>query len=369
MPIGLAIMKWNPRVGTEILAKYPEEISLSAQTLMQIYSTHEYAMEPGMISLMVGHLNIASYYSGPEKAIYIILLLNLDDDPDTYEGGLTDAARIVLQNLEDDAYKPMIPSLFQRISAFPTLTNEQKLAVLYEDEIYRLIIDRLRDEGVVSKSELKIWLKDKYRESFIDIDAILMDLIKKEIVKEVSVKGMPSELIFFINDILMIRRPPIKIFDNPVEKGLPEQLVTDYSTAIKKYFENYRPSEEDNLKALSIMTDPEIYEIIKLLRTAIVTRNTLEKLRKKGVSDIDGGLKQLWENEMIQVFQDKKGNEYYALLSDFHISLVYPKYILSTIIHQYDVKSKSDKVLIEYINVLEDAYFEMKHKAKSTIEE
>ncbi|GAG70004.1 unnamed protein product [marine sediment metagenome] len=49
-------------------------------------------------------------------------------------------------------------------------------------------------------------------------------------------------------------------------------------------------------------------------------------------------------------------NEYYALLTDFHSSLMYPKYIINIIIHQYAVKSKANAVLIEYLNVLDDAY-------------
>ena len=82
----------------------------------------------------------------------------------------------------------------------------------------------------------------------------------------------------------------------------------------------------------------------------------LEKLRKKGVDDIDGGLKKLWDSQMIHVFQDTKGNEYYALLTDFYNSLLYPKYMLNTIIQQYGVKSKSEGVLVEYLNVLDDNY-------------
>ncbi|MDX1797143.1 MAG: hypothetical protein R3255_00700, partial [Candidatus Lokiarchaeia archaeon] len=64
MPIGLVVMRWDDRVGTEILAKYPEEINVTDKTLMQVYSTHEYSGESGMISLMIGSLNIASYYTG-----------------------------------------------------------------------------------------------------------------------------------------------------------------------------------------------------------------------------------------------------------------------------------------------------------------
>ena len=357
MPIGLVIMRWDIKVSTEILAKYPDELVISEDTLMQIYAAHEYTGEPGMVSLMVGPLNIASYYTGREKPLYIMLLLNLDEDADAYEGGLSDISRVIFQNFEDDAYLEMIPFLFQRLSTYPHLNEEQSLAISYLDNVNRLILNRLREEGVISKSELKIWLKDQYREGFFDVDAILMELIKKEIIKEASVKGMPSELIFLINDLFMIRRPPIKLLKNPSERGLPEKFVEEYSITVKKFFQKYRPSDEDNLKLLEhIIADPQVYEILKLLRISIVTKNVLEKLRKKGVDDIDGGLKKLWDNQMIHVFQDARGNEYYALLTDFHNSLMYPKYMINIIIQQYRVKSKSDAVLIEYLNVLDDSY-------------
>ncbi len=368
MPIGLVMMRWDIKVSTEILAKYPEELIISEETLMQIYAAHEYTGEPGMISLLVGPLNIASYYTGREKPLYIILLLNLDEDADAYEGGLADISRVIFQNFEDNAYLEMIPFLFQRLSTYPHLNAEQSLAITYMDNVNRLIIERLREEGVITKSELKIWLKDKYREGFFDVDAILMELIKKEIIKETSVKGMPSELIFLINDLLMIRRPPITLLKNPDERGLPEKFAEEYRAAVKNFFQKYRPSEEDNLKILDeIITDPQVYEILRLLRISIVTKNVLEKLRKKGVDDVDGGLKKLWDNQMIHVFQDTKGTEYYALLSDFHNSLFYPKYMLNTIIYQYSVKSKSNGVLVEYLNVLDDNY--RSSKLKGEIEE
>jgi len=357
MPIGLVIMRWDIKVSTEILAKYPEELIIGDETLMQIYAAHEYTGEPGMISLLVGPLNIASYYTGREKPLYIILLLNLDEDADAYEGGLSDISRVIFQNFEDNAYLEMIPFLFQRLSTYPNLNEEQSLAITYVDSVNQLIINRLREEGVITKSELKIWLKDRYREGFFDVDAILMDLIKKEIIKETSVKGMPSELIFLINDPFMIRRPPITLLKNPLERGLPENFIDEYRIVVKKFFQKYRPTDEDNLKILDeVIVDPQVYEILKLLRISIVTKNVLEKLRKKGVDDVDGGLKKLWDNEMIHVFQDQKGNEYYALLSDFSTALVYPKYMLNTIIYQYGVKSKSNAVLIEYLNVLDDNY-------------
>jgi hypothetical protein len=364
MPVGLVVMKWDERVGTEILAKYPEEIIVTDKTLMQVYSTHEYSGESGMISLMVGSLNIASYYTGPEKGYYILLLLNLDDDPDSYEGGLIDVSRIILQNLEDEAYVKLIPSLFQRLSVYPTLNNEQRLAMTYQDEIKRMILNRLRDEGVVSKSELMVWLKDKYRQGFVDLEGVLIELIKRELIKEASVKGMPSELIFLIHDMLMLRVPPVQLLKDPADRGLPSKLAGDYRTEVKKFFQNYRPSEQDNLRIIDIIINPQVYETLRLLRTAIVTKNDIEKLKKKGVEDVDEVLKMLWEGQMIQVFQDEMNNEYYALLSDFHLDLIFPKYLLNVIKAEYERKSKAEQVLVEYLAVLEDTYMAIKSAPK-----
>ncbi len=364
MPVGLLVMNWDERVGTEITAKYPEEILISDQTLMQIYSTHEYSGEAGMISLMVGSLNIASYYTGPEKQMYIILLLSLEDDPDAFESGLADISRIIVQNTTDDSYIPLIPSLYRRLSMYPSLNEEQLLALTYEDEIKRMIINRLREEGVVTKSELNVWLKDKYKHGFIDIDAILFELVKKDIIKEASVKGMPSELIFLISDLQISRTPPVELLKNPAEKGLPENLTDDYVKSVKNYFKTYKPTENDNLKLVEILIDPEVYEVIRLLRTTIANKDLLQKLRKKGVDDVDAVLKILWENQVIQVFQGRKGIEYYSLLSDVTISLVFPKYILNTIIEEYNVKSKAKRVLVEFLKVLEDAYYAYKAEKK-----
>jgi hypothetical protein len=367
MPVGLVLMKWDERIGTEILAKFPEEITVTDKTLMQVYSTHEYSGESGMISLMVGSLNIASYYTGPEKGYYILLLLNLDDDPDAYEGGLADTSRIILQNLEDDDYLQLIPTLFRRLSVYPTLSAEQRLAMAYQDEIKRMIINRLREEGVISKSELMVWLKDSYKQGFVDLEGILNELIKREIIKEVSVKGMPSELIFLTNDIILMRIPPVQLLQDPVDRGLPSKLVQDYRTETKKFFQNYRPSENDNLTVIDVLINPQVYETLRLLRTAIVTRNDLEKLKKKGVDDIDEVLKMLWEGQMIQVFQDDQNNEYYALLSDFYVDLIFPKYLINIIKEAYEKKSKANQVLIEYLNILETTYINLKTTVKSKI--
>ncbi|MFW9877445.1 MAG: hypothetical protein ACFFG0_30535, partial [Candidatus Thorarchaeota archaeon] len=354
-PVGLVLMKWNVRVGTEILAKYPDETEISERTLMQLYSAHEYSGEKGVITLTAGLLNILSYYTGPDTGYYLILILNSEDDPDIYEGGMPDVSRILMQNIEDDSYLYIFPTLFQRLSLYPSLSDEEILALNYLDEIKRMIINSLREIGLITKSELTIWLKDKYHEGFIDLEATIIELMKKDIIKQVSVKGLESELIMLTNDFFMLRVPPNKLLKDSVNRGLPLQFAKEYLAEVKKFFQTYRPTGEDNLNIIKILTNPEAYEVLRLLRTAIVTMQDLEKLKIKGVEDVYGVLKLLWDNQMIKIFRDEKNNEYHALLSDVYIDLLFPKYILKVIKSAYEQKSISNKALIEYLRVLEEA--------------
>ncbi|MFW9782942.1 MAG: DUF2341 domain-containing protein, partial [Candidatus Heimdallarchaeota archaeon] len=355
-PLGLILMKWDERIGMELLAKYPQDISVSDKMFMQIYGTHEYSGEKGIITLISGAQNVLSYYTGPETGYYIILILSLEDDPDIYEGAMPNIARTIIQNLEEQVYLDMIPSLFQRLSIYPSLTDEQNLIFYYQDEIKRMIINILRDYGVITKSELTIWVKDREIEGVIDLEAVLAELIKSELIRVASVKGISSELIFLTKDIFMLRVPPDKLFENPVNYGLPTQFSKLYREEVKKFFNDYYPTEEDELKLLNILIDPEVYETIRLLRTAIVTIKDFEKLKNKGVSDIYGVLKKLYDTNMIKLFKDNKGIEYYTLISDFYIGLVFPKYLLNVIKASHDQKSKTDKVLHEFLRLLEDTY-------------
>ncbi|MFX1287132.1 MAG: hypothetical protein ACFFFY_01055, partial [Promethearchaeota archaeon] len=364
-PIGLIFMKWDERIGTEILLQYPEDIKISMKTLMQVYSTHEYSGEKGVITLTEGSLNIVSYYSGPEKGYYLILILNIDDDPDVYENGIVDALQIILLNLEDDFYKEMIPKLFQRLSLYPTFNYEQILINTYQNEIKNMILNFLRDDGVVIKSELLIWLKDKYLEAFIDVETILKDLMKAEIIKQVSIKGIPSEIIILTNDIVMLRTPPINLIKDISKKGLLPSLTEAYLNDVREFFKKYQPTKADNLKIAKVIVNPPVYETLRLLRLSIVTQDELEKLKKKGVNDIYGVLKDLWDNQMIRVYHDENNIEYYALLTDFYVDMIFPKYILNTIKTSYEQKSKANKVLIESLKTLEDTYFSLKKEAKN----
>ena len=68
--------------------------------------------------------------------------------------------------------------------------------------------------------------------------------------------------------------------------------------------------------------------------------------------------------KVLEEFINKHNNEYYALLSDFYIDKIFPKYILNVIKKEYEQKSKADKVLVEYLTVLENTFTDLKSLAE-----
>lgn len=366
MPTGMVIMHWDERRGVELIAEYPQGIGLEEKTMMQLYSQHEFTGEAGMVSLSAGPINLASYYTGPDSAIYVILLLSANEDSDMFEEGLIEISRQILINIENNTLEAVLPTYFQRLAVYPTFSTEQRYASIINNEVKRLIINRLHQEVAIPKSEIAVWLRDVYQGGLVDSENIIAALVKNGMVKVVSVKGISSDLVFLIEDLAIFRLPPIQIAQDPVDRNLPESLVDMYKTEIRHFFTNYMPNEKDNLKIIEeIILNPQAYEVLKLLREAVVTRNDLEKLRKKGVDDLDAVLKLMWENKMIAVFQDTSGNEYYCLTSDFKIEPIYPEYLVDTIRKQYIAKSQNEQVMLMALDILKDQYFIFKKTYES----
>jgi hypothetical protein len=369
MPSGIVIMHWDERMGVEVIGAYPQEAIIQEKTLMQLYSQHEFTSEAGLVSISAGAVNLASYYTGPESAIYVVLILTIEEDGDVYEEGLADITRQILMNLDPDSLNAILPPLFQRLSVYPTLKEEQRYGMFLTSEIKRMILERLKEECVISKSEISIWLKDHYREGFIDIENILNSMIKLGIVKIASVKGMPSDLVFLSEDIMALRIPPSELIKNPVDRHLPESLIGEYMAEIRNFFKHYTPSERDNLEIIEkVLLDPACYEVLKLMREAIVTRNDLEKLRKKGVEDVDRVLKAFWETKMVAVFKDEQENEYFCLICDYYIDKFFPRYQVDTIRTLYRSRAQNSKVLVKALEMMREefyAHFQLKKGKKS----
>ncbi|MHA1746810.1 MAG: hypothetical protein ACTSWW_12480, partial [Promethearchaeota archaeon] len=171
-------------------------------------------------------------------------------------------------------------------------------------------------------------------------------------------KGLASDMVFLAADIMSLRVPPVALIKDPEDRHLPSSLKTSYLTEVRTFFEHYVPEERDTMEIIDkVLLDPACYEVLKLMREAFVTRNDLEKLRKKGVDDVDRVLKVLWETKMVGVLQDEHNNEYYCLTSDFHIQKFFPRYNLDTIRSQYRTRAQNPNVLVKALDLMKEDYY------------
>ncbi|MHA1253527.1 MAG: hypothetical protein ACTSRP_26370 [Candidatus Helarchaeota archaeon] len=352
---GLIIFRFDEKAGMKKLTAYPEDIDIDDKATMQVYTTHAFEGEKGFLTITIGDLNIASYFTGLDSNYYICLLLSIDENPEDYEDVLTDSVRTIMNNLEYRRYIELLPEIFKNIVNYPKMDRDQRLALTYLDPIKKMILDRLIEDGSATKSELLTWLKDRLARENIDIDGILHSMIKMGLVVESTLKEMPSSVVFLVGDIFVTRVPPINIVRKAKLNQFGGNLDNDYLTDVRAFFENYAPTPEDQEIILNILINMDAYKIIKQLRENYMTMDDMALMRQE-TENLDDALKILWDNRIINVLRNKKGEELYFLRTDIAIKLVFPEYLINLILESYNDGTKADPILIEHLNILRDTY-------------
>ena len=133
--------------------------------------------------------------------------------------------------------------------------------MLYQNEVKNMVIKRLREDLVISKSEIGIWLKDQYKGGIIDLDNIVSSLVQAGIVKVISVKGIAADLLFMVEDVKLYCHPPMNLIKNSGEHRLPEKLKSSYLREVRNFFESYIPNESDNIEVIeNVILNSQAYE-------------------------------------------------------------------------------------------------------------
>ncbi|NVM56200.1 MAG: hypothetical protein HWN66_21065 [Candidatus Helarchaeota archaeon] len=107
MPIGILLIRWDDKLGTTLVAKYPEKFKFPSKILMNIYSQHRgQSTDPSFVTLTLTNLKISSFFSGMDEnyigaSNYIVaLVLRRDEKPHLFREILKKAAAKILKNVE-----------------------------------------------------------------------------------------------------------------------------------------------------------------------------------------------------------------------------------------------------------------------------
>jgi len=356
MPFGIIVVRWDNRLGAVLEAKYPEDIRTTEDQIMKIYTAHAMGeAAAGFMSMRLGNLNVASYYGGWDLNYYVALLLTLEENADDYEDGLAEVAASIFSKLENEEYKAELEDLYNKLTRFPTLSEEQKMGVILSDPIRLSIIERLIEEGSTTISDLEVWLKHKLELKSVELYSFLAPLIKNGLVTTQWVEGLPSQCVFLIRDVFIARVPARMIVKRAKSGELSPEVASDYLDEVKNFFRDYVITPEDTETITKILSDPDAYDVLVALRENILPKCEIHKLLNKKKSVVDSILRVFSRAGFIMELKiDRK--THVALKTDIKIMTFFPEYLVEQIGQQYNDQIKPPRMLLWHLKALRDSY-------------
>lgn len=93
MPKGISIVRWNNQLGPYIEISYPDNIFLSPEQIIQLYTSQTMGDigTPRFTVFASEGLKIASYFGGLQDSSLLMLFLEKNEDPDYFKNSLIDA--------------------------------------------------------------------------------------------------------------------------------------------------------------------------------------------------------------------------------------------------------------------------------------
>ena len=295
---------------------------------------------------------------------FLTLLLRQDEDADNFTGIISEILSYLIPYIEQETFSPLLPSIFQRFEEYPNTNFEQRRAIIYSNKLNRVIIHALQEEGVYYKDELKIWLEESLKQPAFNYDLAIERLSHNNFIKLASVKGVEGTYLFLINDLVMLRAPPMD-FVQKQQQHSDSALYDQIFTKTHEFFKFYQTSERDNLQVLKLISQSNYYVIIDFLRKTHANESTLQKLKLRGVSNVFSLVNELKILDIVDTAQNKNGDVIYFLKSDFVVDQMQPDFMMRRIYNMgQEGGRKNPELLRRYIKILKESFYDDRIKEK-----
>ncbi|MHA1822137.1 MAG: hypothetical protein ACTSVC_16805, partial [Promethearchaeota archaeon] len=361
MPRGMIVARWDDRMGVTPEAEFPEGIGslLEHEDLLTIFSTHAISEKAGVLAMRIKRLNIVSYYSGIPEAekteqYFVVVILEEEEDPSSYEERLTEISKLIINAIDKPGFKEMFGNFYDQLIKMEKITEEQRYAFIFREHVRRLLLQKLTN-GPMTKEGLAKWISKEIDEEITDIDSLLTPLKKTDLIEEVNIskgKKVSLEYVFLIRDVAVIRVPNVDIFMAAKQGQMAEGIREKYVEQVEKFFKEYRISNEDAEILGSLISNPDYYEIINLLRKEYTTHAELPLKLPRKIDNLDKILKDLDEKKIITAIKDKKQRVWVFLLSDIKFPTFFPEYMIDVIRRRWKEGTIAKQIALKHLELL-----------------
>ncbi len=357
--------RWDDRLGVVLEAKFPDDIvqGLVDDDLLTIFSTHAMSEQAGILSMRIKRFSIVSYYTGipedeSESQYFVALVLSDNENPNSFEESLTEIAKMVIDSIGKPGFDDFYVECFDRVSKMKEITEEQRYAFIFRDDVRSLMLNKLAD-GAMTKDGLAKWLSKEVEREVTDIDGLLAPLMKTELVTELNIskgKKVSLEYIFLLRDVALIRTPHIDVFKAAKAGQMDPVLQKKYQKEVEKFFKAYRISSQDAKDIAEFISNPDTYEIIRVLRGGYMTREEIVPKVGREMPNLDRMLKKMAESDIILPVKDKKGRLWIFLLCDIQSITFFPEYMVDVIRRRWKEGTIAKEIALKHLELLRAEY-------------
>ncbi|MHA1785186.1 MAG: hypothetical protein ACTSVE_08310, partial [Candidatus Helarchaeota archaeon] len=339
------------------LSKYvsmPQNYDLDDQVKAKILKTHrDMGMEASFRTLTHRNFNFASYYSGYDTNIFLVIQVPSKNNPNHFELISIIVTNFIINNMNSE-WTQHLPYLQQLILDFPEYNFEQILCKLALDPNISYILDRLRGTGCMDFTELQHLCMNELNLT-IDLYRILIPLQMIGLIEILQVEP-EKYYVFLIRDFFINRVPPLQNLKIAREGKFPASKK--YLNEVQNYFDEYVLSPEDKIKLFDVFSDFELISILEKLREKPLSLEEIAQIKPKhrrNLKTIQNRLKILKLNNFITLYSDFPNH--ILLKSDIKCKLFFPEHLINLIESYVRNKTVKNSILLRYLELLKNTFY------------
>ncbi|MFX0012692.1 MAG: hypothetical protein ACFE9R_20445 [Candidatus Hermodarchaeota archaeon] len=373
MAKGFIITNWTEDQGLGVQLSYPDDLVVDLDDMMRIFYAHiTGAGEAGnvLVRLEKARSNVSSYFTGmeSENQFMINFIMELGEDPEIFgEAVLAEINKNIifyLKNMEQNLanrldimneLKDYLRNSLTHLERLKNLTKEQVMAQIYNSEKGRLILEILQEKPR-TKKELHSILEEKTGKFIPNIDILLGQFVKTDLVRQDWIEGDSDISLFLLSDFIIVRTPVDKLIEE-AKKGLPNPFVAQkYLELAASYFSYYKPSKTDSLQIAAHMINPDIFDYIILFRERSYPINKVPRGPGQTFEQIRSFLAALETDHIVKIIKDENDTEWVFLLTDIIALKFYPEYLIENIRKAVSESELSKESAVKHLELLEQSY-------------
>lgn len=374
MPRGLSVCRWDDKVGLRIVGVYPRNLGVSEDDMLRVFTAHAMGKpEAGFLTMTLEGTNlaVASFYTGILRGrdqFCIMLFMDLEEEPRSYEEGLTLASSEVVENIGEPEFVEYLGEVFEKLKRMVELSVEQRLAKVFVDQETRLLMHKL-SRGGISAEELREWLELQTGKHYPDLGLVTLPLLRSGLVEEDWINAVSDNCVFLVNDLLGARFPPESVIKLAKSGGLNKEQFRELENRVKSFFEDYEWTEEDTIMIGQLLLDPDVYDVTKTLRRKILPKSELAGVVEKEAS-LENVIRRLEQSQVITMMGedsinvDAKGDPLIIMMADVHFESFFPEFLVLRLQERLTAKDIHPDIAKRHLELLSETYMRMREKMK-----